>query len=241
MQSVCEFEGNLPVRGKLVRSIATVFSILLAITLTACASRKTHYSDAEVVRAFERTIGAQDRVNRYFHKQVLPRLLPCWTRLEGKGTIAVQIEYRREGESWAAGNSSIGSSTLAKGQDETALGCFQEAVRATSFPVEKDDGEAKEFLVNWSFPVPWPRDVAEVARMISTNPGGGGGCGGPEAPAPACWDCGFIPIISLSYCKRTCAGYSNCTLIPNGCQMGPITPKCVTVSPWGNQGGIVVY
>jgi hypothetical protein len=100
-----------------------------------------------------------------------------------------------------------------------------------------------EFQVNWSLPVPWPKDFVEVAqKMISTGGGGSGsGCGGPESPGPACVDCFFIPFISLSYCGKTCAGYSTCSPIANGCKMGPINPKCITASPFGNQGGIVRY
>jgi len=219
-----------------MKSLGSVLSILLAITLPSCTPRKT-----EAVASLERVVATQDRVNRYFHKGVAPRMMSCWTGLAGEGTMAIEIGYRRDGRLWAAGNSGIRSSTLAKDQAEVALRCFQEAVRDTSFPVERGDGEAKEFLVKWSFPVPWPKDITEVAMRMSVDTGKGGGCGGPEAPPPACQDCFFIPIFSISYCASTCAGYSNCTPEPNGCKMGPITPKCVTVSPFGNLGGLVMY
>jgi hypothetical protein len=216
---------------------ATVLSISIVAVLPSCAKRNPPVSEAAV--AFDRTIAAQDRVNRYFHADVEPRLMTCWAGITGRGTIAIGMPYQRRGDRWLPGTARISGSTVT--DQDVALRCFQEAVRNTSFPVEAVDEEATEFEVNWSFPLPRPKDVTEVARMISTG-GGGGGCGGgPEAPAPACFDCGYIPFLSFSYCKKVCSGYTNCTSEINGCRMGPITPKCVTASPFGNMGGIVKY
>lgn len=225
-----------------MKSVATYLSILLAITLASCARHEARQPLSAPAQALERTIAEQDRVNSYFYKKVVPKLMGCWSGLGGEGTVAVQAGYRRTGELWIAADSSIRSSTFTKAQQQAALRCFQDAVRDTSFPVTSGDGDSMEFQVNWSLPVPWPKDFAEVAqRMISTGGGGGSGCGGPESPGPACWDCFFIPLFSLSYCGKTCAGYSTCTPIANGCKMGPIKPKCITASPFGNQGGIVRY
>ena len=233
--------GRRIVAGRAEKMIGPVFGILMALTLLSCTSRKSGQSDEAQAQEFERVIATQDRANRYLQKEVVPKLTSCWSHLQGTGTIAMQIGYRRDGDHWAPAKSDIRTSTLPTGQEELALRCLQEAIRNTAFEVEKSDGEAREFLVNWTFPVPWPKDIKEVALRMSINPGGGGGCGGPEAPAPACFDCGFIPFIGFSYCKKTCAGYSNCTAQSNGCSLGPITPKCVTVSPFGNQRGIVMY
>jgi hypothetical protein len=220
-----------------MKLLATVLSVSV-VALSSCTKRNPPVSEAAL--AFERTIAAQDRVNRYFHTDIEPGLTTCWAGVAGQGTIAVIMPYQRRGDRWLPGTARIGGSTF-PGQD-VALRCLQEAVRNTSFPVEAGDDEATEFQVNWSFPVPWPKDVTEVARMISTGGGGGGGCGGgPEAPAPACFDCGFIPFFSFSYCKKVCSGYTNCTAEINGCRLGPITPRCVTASPFGNMGGIVRY
>jgi hypothetical protein len=226
-----------------MKSFGKLIGFMLTLALLSCAHHKPQEPIADSTKKLEQVIVEQDRVNRYFHARVVPNLLPCWEDVHGNGTISVQIEYQRTGNLWVAGNSSIENSTLAKGEDKTALSCLQAAVRSTSFKVEEGDGEANEYLVHWTLPVPWPKDVKEVVqRMIGTG-GGGGGCGGPEGSPPACWDCFYINILGtgISYCARTCAGYSTCTPIPNGCQMGPINPKCVTVSPFGNQGGLVIY
>jgi hypothetical protein len=141
-----------------------------------------------------------NRVNRYFQARVVPNLLPCWNAMHAEGTISIQVDYQRAGDLWVAGNISIQNSTLAEGEDQPALRCLKAAIQGTSFKVEADDGEAGEYLVHWTLPVPWPKDAADVVqRMISTG-GGGKGCGGPEGPAPSCWDCFYIPIIGISYC-----------------------------------------
>lgn len=192
----------------------------------------------------ERAIATQNRINRHFHNAVLPKLKDCWGRLKGAGTIAVEFNYNRGTSGWATERLKLLRSTLPEGQDALALQCLQDSVRGTSFPFEEEDGEAKEFFVNWSWPVPLPPDLdAAAQRMIDTG-GGGGGCGGSESPPPACQDCAtpFLPFIgSVAFCVPACVGYKNCTRIENGCQMGPIEPRCVTGSLYGNAGGIVMY
>jgi hypothetical protein len=193
----------------------------------------------------ENIIATQNRINRYFHREVVPKLKACWEGLEGKGTVDADFKYRRVGARWVLASSGVRSSTLADAQEQLALRCLQEAVRDTSFAVERSDAEAKEFQVNWSFPVPWPKDIAEAAqRMIGhSGGGGGGGCGGSENPGPACWDCTYIDIFGTgaSFCELVCSGYANCQPAPSGCNLGHISPKCATGSTWGNQGGVVPY
>lgn len=199
---------------------------------------------AAAVAAFEKTMETQDRVNRYFHHDVGPNLTPCWASLKGKGTILVEIQYLRSASRWRAGETKIRSSTMNEPVDPSALECLKRALRDTSFPVDKGDGEAKEFFINWGLPVPWPKDVKEVvARMIDTGGGGSGGCG-PET-APQCWTCAYLKVIpgipGISFCARACEGYHHCTEIEEGCKLTPIRPKCASGSTLGNAGGVVMY
>ncbi len=200
-------------------------------------------SRAASVKAFEKTLVTQDRVNHYFHDDVAPSLTKCWASLKGKGTIHVEVQYLRSGSRWQAGESTVRSSTMRKPVEPRALECLKRALKDTSFAVEKGDGEAKEFFANWSLPVPWPKNMNEVvARMIDTGGGGGGGECGPEAPAQ-CWDCAYFQIFSLpgiSWCSRTCVGYRTCTTVESGCNMGPISPLCTSGSPFGRAGGGVI-
>ena len=186
-------------------------------------------------------IATQDRVNRYMHRDIVPAIRDCWARLNGRGTIQVRLQYERSGDRWLAGPSTVRRSTLASGEDEVALRCLQAAVAGTGFPVEAADREAPTYVVNWSFPVPMPRDDAEAILVALDNGSGpgGGNCGGPEDP-PACWDCGYIPIVGISLCMPTCAGYLDCLKIPNGCQFSSAT-RCVTGGVFRNLSGIAVY
>jgi hypothetical protein len=201
-------------------------------------------SRAKALAAFEKTLDTQDRVNRYFHDAVAPSLTSCWAALKGKGSVLVQVQYLRADSSWRAGESTIQSSRMSKPVVAKALECLKRAVRDTSFPAVKDDGDAKEFFVNWGLPIPWPKDPKEVvARMIDTGGGGRGECG-PETPAQ-CWLCAYFQLIpgipGISFCNRACVGYRNCTGAEHGCNLGPITPLCASGSPFGNVGGVVMY
>lgn len=190
----------------------------------------------------ERAIATQNRINRYFHHAVVPKVETCWQRIKGPGTIAIEFNYRRGKSGWAAQGMKIQKSTLPEGQDAVAFQCLQDSVQGTSFPIEEGDLSTEELFVNWSWPVPLPKDLNAVAqRMIDTGGGGGGGCGGSEGPAPACQDCFYIPIVGISYCGKACVGYKDCRSTESGCNMGPIEPGCVTGSLYGNLGGIVMY
>jgi hypothetical protein len=152
----------------------------------------------------------------------------------------VRLQYERVGDRWLPGPSAVRSATLAPGEDELALRCLQAAVADTSFPVEDADSEARAYVVNWSFPVPWPADDAEAIRTALDNGGGGAGdCGGPEHP-PACTDCAYVPVFGWMLCVPSCVGYIECNKKPNGCHF-PDATKCITGRVFSNQSGIAIY
>ena len=202
---------------------------------------KEQLSQAVQSTSCERAIATQNRINRYFHHAVVPRVKDCWQRLKGKGTIAVEFDYQREKDGWATDKLKIERSTLPEGQESVALQCLQDSVRGTSFPVEQDDGQAEQFMVHWSWPVPLPKDANEVAQLMSG--GGGGGRCGPLGVPPACHDCLSVLIFGKYWlaCGPACAGYSFCIQDPDGCRLGPISPRCVTGWLGGTLGGIVMY
>jgi len=198
---------------------------------------------AEAIARFAAAVAEQDRVNRYFHGQILPKLKGCWSGVEGAGTIAVRVSYSRYESLWKAGESGVHRSTLAKGEEERALRCLAESVRDTSFAVEEHDGDASAYQVNWSLPVPWPVDLVDVAKRMALDSidegGGGGGCGGDSLPS--CQDCWINTfLVKFSLCVPTCNGYVDCTLESdgNGCRM---KTKCVSAPIFGNRGGFVIY
>ena len=200
--------------------------------------------------AFEHAVATQDRINRYFHHAVVPKMADCWARLSSKGNVAVRFQFQRYGDQWVPETSEVRSSTIPPDEAAFALRCLQDAAQDTSFEVEASDGESTSYVVNWSFPVPWPKDDAEAIVVAIDNGGGGsgGGCGGSENP-PACFDCHIVfwPVV-FSLCVPACVGYLDCVLDENGngCHLGRSGEpepgiRCVTGRVFGNMGGVVIY
>ena len=231
-----------------MKRFGQILIVTLAVALEPSAHGQTPVScqpgdfAAKSSISWEQAVATQDRVNRYFHHDVIPRLAGCWDRLS-KGTLVVRFQYQRSGDRWFAGRSTLQKSTLPKDQASLAFRCLQEAVVDSSFPVDASDGDSTSYLVSWSFPVPWPKDDAEAIIVALDNGGGtgsGGGCGGPENP-PACYDCHYIHVLGgISLCVPTCAGYAECQKIPNGCYF-PGGTRCITGRVNGNLGGVVIY
>ncbi|MEO5824020.1 MAG: hypothetical protein ABIT71_26230 [Vicinamibacteraceae bacterium] len=186
----------------------------------------------------------QNRMNRYFHRAVVPRMVSCWRGIRDAGTVSISFDYQRSGDQFVPRASKIRESTLAAPvETERALACLQSAIVGTGFAVEAEDKDIPAFALHWSFPVPMPEDLdAAAARIVMLDNGSGpraGQCGGSEGPKPACSDCFFVPFASWSWCSWSCAGYSGCKGADSGCDLYP--PKCVTGSLFGNIGGLVAY
>ncbi len=190
--------------------------------------------------AIRRTVATQQRVNRYFNNTVIPKLKDCWSRIQGRGTIDIEHNYTRNTSGkWAAGRLTVSKSTLPGGQEAVALQCLQNAVRDTSFPVERDDGVNKEYVLKWTWPVPFPTDMAEQTRAMfaATGGGSGSGCDGKGTPA-ACWDCVYQKD-GIPKCKQKCSGYKECAYGPqNSCQA---SAGCVTGGLTGVASRTIIY
>jgi hypothetical protein len=113
-------------------------------------------------RATPESIAVEDRINRYFHAQVIPALLKDWPSLRGRGTIVVKHNYRRRGnEGWVPGTLAPYGKML-PGDDlsddllKQALRLLRRAVKGTSFPTERWDGDESAFALYWGWPVPFP-------------------------------------------------------------------------------------
>ena len=194
---------------------------------------------AQTAGQTDRTVATQERINRYFHRDVIPKLRDCWKGVQGEGEIEIKLTYARAGGGWRSERVERSGSTLPSGQDAVALRCMQEAVRGTSFPVEGGDSGgdsaggasgADKFVVHWSWPVPLPASSAEFAAKKS---GGGstGGCDGRGAKEK-CWNC------DGDKCKKVCVGYNACS---DGYKLStPCVwrlPACASGGPFGLAGG----
>jgi hypothetical protein len=237
-----------------MKGLATISGIVLAMALSPCAQSESSRSNTLQrdstsaatneglpceSMSYENVIEKQDRINRYFHRTVAPLLMSCWEGLSSKGTVAVSFVFRRDGDLWVPGDSTLQRSTLAEGQDKLAMYCLQDAVRDTFFEAGESDREAQELTINWNFPVPWPKDATEMIQL-AIDTGGGGGCGGEALKS--CQNC-KMPLGLPSSCAKVCVGYTDCKVNSdqNGCTMGPKSPQCVSGSTFYNVGGLVMY
>jgi hypothetical protein len=183
----------------------------------------------------------QNRMNRYFHRTVLPRMASCWRGIRGRGSVQVTFEYSRRGDQFVPAASRVRETTLASTDADVALGCLRDAIAGTAFAAEAEDKDLPAFVLHWSFPAPMPVDLNGAGAIMLDNGSGpqAGQCGGSEGPKPACSDCFFVPFASWSWCSWSCVGYSGCKGADSGCDLYP--PKCVTGSVFGNIGGLVAY
>jgi hypothetical protein len=211
--------------------------LVLVAAAVASACSTTSPPPPPHVSVGKDVIAGQNRINRYFHQAVVPKLKPCWSGLQGAGTIDVEFVYKRAGADWVWDRLSIGGSTLPADQASLAQRCMLDSVRGTSFRTEVDDGDATEYLVDWRWPVPWPADIADVARLA----GSGviwGDCG--LGKLSKCQDCLADKKTKKLTCQSTCSGYKTCAANQdgNGCTL---SQACVSGFGFGNAGGAVIY
>jgi hypothetical protein len=182
-------------------------------------------------------VAAQNRINGFMYVAVVPKLQSCWSRVQGKGEIVFKYTYRRSGTNWVWNRQEVESSTLQKDQEPSALQCMGEAARDSSFPMEAAEAARKgdEFVIHWTWPVPFPADVTALGRMIDT--GGGREC---TKSCVSC-NCKFTPGPGTSCsCDSSCSGYTPpCTLDADGKGCSMKFPACAT-GRMGGFGGVVI-
>lgn len=192
----------------------------------------------------EKTTTTQQRLNRYFHADVIPKLKNCWSSVQGKGSIALEHNYKKGPDGrWAPTGVALIKSALPRGQEAIALRCMQGATRGTSFPAEGSDA-ATTYTIKWTWPVPFPTNAQLTSAMFAAranNGGADGGCDGRGAPA-ACYNCS-VSGGSLS-CKSVCVGYKECKLtLKQGYKVCEAdgSGDCASGGPFGVSGSRVIY
>src|SRR5687767_5687488 len=122
-----------------VVSILSLIGSTGASTQTGSATRqKTTVRRPQIT--LEKTTTTQQRLNRYFHNDVIPKLKNCWSSVQGKGSIALEHTYKKGPDGrWATTGVALIKSALPRGQEAIALRCMQGATRWTSFPAEGSD------------------------------------------------------------------------------------------------------
>ena len=234
---------------KRVTLIMFVVSILSLIGLSGTstqtgspARQKTTITTGQRPQiTLQRTVSTQQRINRFFHGDVMPKLKNCWSNVRGKGRISLKYTYTKTRGRWFLSRLETQRSSLPTGQDAVAQKCMLEAVRGSSFAVEADESTQNTFVLNWTWPVPFPANAALLTRsMFAAKPTSGGygslGCDGDGSPK-SCETCsGTTP----STCIRVCVGYILCddTSSNDSCKM---QGKCASGGPFGVGGGTTIY
>jgi hypothetical protein len=189
-------------------------------------------------------VPTQQRINRYFHGSVIPRLNTCWSSLQGKGTIALKYTFTKSGARWTLKSEESEQSTLPSGQDAIALRCMRDAVRGSSFPVDRGESTQTTFVVNWNWPVPFPANASQLATRMFAAPangggGGGGGCDGLGS-SKKCYVC--KKEATVVKCELVCVGYATCVLVAQkGSGACNVSGACASGGPFGVSGGSVIY
>jgi hypothetical protein len=214
----------------------------LVLLVSACdrlPADEQHVTESAPATSVEPDIAAQNRVNSVFYVALVPKIKSCWSRLTGKGDITFKYVYRRDGTNWVWQQQEIEESALPQDQNAIALQCMQEAAQGSSFPMDASEAarRSQEFVLHWTWPVPFPQDTTALGRMIDTGGGGESGCKKSCVDCP----CPFVPGPGVvCSCKSTCSGYNPpCVLDTDkkGCSMK--LPKCAT-GKLGGFGSVII-
>ncbi len=214
-------------------------SVAILLMLFSWACHKAPKNDDSVhvkptSNLAEATTAAQNRVAEAFYDALLPKLKTCWGRLQGTGEVEFRFTYHREGNNWIWQKQEFARSSLDKRLEAIATQCMQAAATGSSFPVLPEEAarDGKEFLIQWGWPVPLPKDPSQMAMMISTGPGGG-------ECRKICKDCSEDQVTHRSSCTSSCSGYSGCVEDGTGTGCRMTLPECA--SGWsGSWSGIYI-
>ena len=224
-----------------MKSVTAVLvgTLLLVAGCDRIPSDEQHVTASDAATSVEADVAAQNRINSVFYVALVPKIKSCWGRVGGKGDITFKYVYRRDATNWVWKQQEIEESTLPQDQNAIALQCMQEAAQGSSFPMEASESgrRSQEFVLHWTWPVPFPQDVTALGRMIDTGGGGETGC------RKSCVDCScpFVPGGGVvCSCKSTCSGYNPPCILDGdkkGCRMQ--LPKCAT-GKLGGFGGVII-
>ncbi len=190
-------------------------------------------------------VTAQQRINRYFHNDVVPKLKECWRGLQGKGMVQFDYSFTKTSAGrWVLEKVSAGDSSLPADQAAKALSCMQAAARGTSFASIREDADQRTFALHWDWPVPYPTngDILKNAMFAMRAKSGGAStttdCDGHGA-APKCLKC------DKGTCKKVCVGYTVCIdakVVLGQTPTCELNGTCASGGPFGVGGGSrVIY
>jgi hypothetical protein len=224
---------------KPTRSFAVMLVVVACTLITGACNRARQTQEGEVhvkpvSDASSRTAALRSRINGFFYSALVPKLKTCWGGVQGKGGIAFKLTYRKAGNSWEWQDAEVTDSNLPKEQPAAALACMKDSARGSSFPMEENEVAQRldHFDIYWAWPVPFPADTSQLARMIDT---GGGG----REPMKKCTDCVVDQTTHKSVCASSSSGYRTCK--PDGTGTGCMMTGAGCTSGWsGDWAGILI-
>jgi hypothetical protein len=185
---------------------------------------------------------AATRIGRSLQDSVVaPKLRQCWAQVQGAGVIAMDLSYRKAGQTWTFDSARVTKSTLSGDQNAVAQRCLEESARGTSFAVEPKEAlesAASQFIVRLGWPVPLPPEgtkltTEQIARMGGSGPG--------EITVPGCSAC--VPRLEYPYglkcaAKKTGSEQDCEEINSNTCA---VTPKACMRGGFSGWGGIIIF
>ena len=185
----------------------------------------------------EREVSTQQRINRYFHGDVMSKLTSCWSNVQGKGTISLKYIYTKSGEKWIFNHLETDHSTLPNGQDAIAMKCMLDAVHGSSFAPDVAELTRNTFVLYWTWPVPFPRNASQLTTAMFAATTGlssrRSGCDG-QGTAAKCNNC------RSTSCAKVCVGYNTCSVDSDGICLAS-GGVCATGGPFGVSGSSIIY
>jgi hypothetical protein len=185
---------------------------------------------------------AATRIGRSLQDSVVaPKLRQCWGQLQGEGVIAMDLNYRKAGQTWTFDNVRVTKSTLSGDQNAVAQRCLEESARGTSFAVEPKEAlesAASQFIVRLGWPVPLPPPGTQLTtEQLARMKGGSGGA----ITVPGCSAC--VRREEYPYglkCEAKSTGSEqDCEEInSNTCA---VTPKACMRGGFSGWGGIIIF
>ncbi len=187
--------------------MSITFLIIFSALYLSCSSTKpiTRKPENDVIET-------QKMINRYFHKNVIPKLSNDWKNLKGDGKITFEYLYENDGNgSWVFKKINIDTSTILNKQNEMALKIMKAAVSGTKFITNNNETEKKYFLY-WTWPIHFPEgnfDEVKGVFLANDDPDGDDGndpgCDGNGTTARC-----FNKTSKTKCCDIVCVGYKEC-------------------------------
>jgi len=210
----------------------TLFSSACLVIIFISACGKKHASnDNDPMRPVtdQEALETQRNVNRYFHNDVIPKLVDGWKELKDTDKyVTYHYEYVKRHNRWEFNEMDKVESTLSGHADTLAQRFMGKAIASTYFPIEKRMEKDSVFDLYWTWPVPFPEGTFDqntgefTARQ--NNGGTTGGCDGRGTRA-------HCNVCSRNLnCLLVCVGAAECSRDDRSCWE---LYECASGGPFG--------